>query len=405
MRKNIISYLILSLLSIGAVLAKSDKIVNLKSSKTEIKLVSNKQTSLLIENTIAAFMLSEKITKEGQFVSINIPKYTIPTARIGFPELPVLNELIEIPHDAEVIVKVVSFDEEIVDINNHNFNDRIVPVQASLSKSEDAEFAVFQYNKAFYLKNEYSNADIATVEVLGKMRSVRFGRLTISPFSYNPVTNILKIRNNIKIEIEFVNADFEKTDMYKNKHYSPVFDGMFKKFLNYNSNKGKDIITTYPIKYVIVSDPMFESVLQAFIDWKTKKGFTVIEAYTDNPLVGSTTSSIKSYLEGLYNNATVNDPAPTYLLIVGDVAQVPTFTGTSSSHVTDLYYCEYDGSGDFYPEIYYGRFSATNNEQLIPQIDKTLEYEQYQMPDPSYLNEVVMIAGVDAGMAPTYGNG
>ena len=155
MRKNIISYLILSLLSIGAVLAKSDKIVNLKSSKTEIKLVSNKQTSLLIENTIAAFMLSEKITKEGQFVSINIPKYTIPTARIGFPELPVLNELIEIPHDAEVIVKVVSFDEEIVDINNHNFNDRIVPVQASLSKSEDAEFAVFQYNKAFYLKNEY----------------------------------------------------------------------------------------------------------------------------------------------------------------------------------------------------------------------------------------------------------
>ena len=27
------------------------------------------------------------------------------------------------------------------------------------------------------------------------------------------------------------------------------------------------------------------------------------------------------------------------------------------------------------------------------------------MPDPAYLEEVLMISGVDAGMAPTYGNG
>ncbi len=65
--------------------------------------------------------------------------------------------------------------------------------------------------------------------------------------------------------------------------------------------------------------------------------------------------------------------------------------------------CEF--TGDNFPEMYYGRFSAQNTTQLQPQIDKTLEYEQYLMPDPSYLGEVTMISGVDASYAPTYGNG
>ncbi|MBE9491671.1 MAG: hypothetical protein IMY70_02190, partial [Bacteroidetes bacterium] len=73
------------------------------------------------------------------------------------------------------------------------------------------------------------------------------------------------------------------------------------------------------------------------------------------------------------------------------------------NHVTDLYYCEY--TGDLFPECYYGRFSANNLTELQPQIDKTLEYEQYLMPDPSFLDEVVMVAGADASHATTWGNG
>ena len=62
-------------------------------------------------------------------------------------------------------------------------------------------------------------------------------------------------------------------------------------------------------------------------------------------------------------------------------------------------------TGDMAPEMYYGRFSARNTAELQPQIDKTLEYEQLTMPDPSYLGEVVLIAGVDSYYAQTHGNG
>jgi hypothetical protein len=55
--------------------------------------------------------------------------------------------------------------------------------------------------------------------------------------------------------------------------------------------------------------------------------------------------------------------------------------------------------------LYYGRFSGVNIEDIEIQVAKTLVYEQYTFPNPSFLDEVVLVAGVDASMAPTYGNG
>ena len=105
--------------------------------------------------------------------------------------------------------------------------------------------------------------------------------------------------------------------------------------------------------------------------------------------------------------ATPSNPAPSYLLICGDVAQVPAWDGdndTDSDHVTDLPYVKLEGS-DYLPEMYYGRFSATNTTELTTMINKTLMYERYEMPDPSYLERATLIAGVDDDWAPTHGNG
>ena len=65
----------------------------------------------------------------------------------------------------------------------------------------------------------------------------------------------------------------------------------------------------------------------------------VVEGYTNDPLVGNTTSSIQAFIKDMYVNATVSDPAPTYLLIVGDDGQVPSFAGNTGSHLSDIYYC------------------------------------------------------------------
>ena len=110
--------------------------------------------------------------------------------------------------------------------------------------------------------------------------------------------------------------------------------------------------------------------MQPLIEWKTKKGFNIIEGYTDDPAVGNTTVSIYNFIKSFYDNATANDPPPTYLLIVGDINLVPSFSGNTGNHISDMYYCEFDGNGDFYPEMYYGRFSGENISQIEAQFQK-----------------------------------
>ena len=237
------------------------------------------------------------------------------------------------------------------------------------------------------------------------MRGQQLARLSVAPFSYNPTTNELKVVTKLEVKIIFKHIDSEGHKINKEKYYSSEFNNLFKTCINYIPSQEKDVITTYPVKYVIISDPTFQSAIQPLVEWKTKKGFMVVEGYTNDPAVGSTTASIHNYLKNMYDNATAVDPAPTYLLIVGDDAQVPSFSGNSGSHISDMYYCEFDGGGDFYPEMYYGRFSATNPSEVEVQVYKTLTHEQYTFSDPSFLDEVVLVAGVDAGMAPIHGNG
>jgi hypothetical protein len=134
--------------------------------------------------------------------------------------------------------------------------------------------------------------------------------------------------------------------------------------------------------------------------WKTQKGIKVTVAYTD--VIGTTTAQIKSYIQGQYNAATAEDPAPTFLVFVGDVAQVPSSaTGSQSLKQTDLYYASVDG--DIFPEMYYGRMSATTTQQLDNIINKILYYERYEFADPQYLNNVTLIAGADATYNPAIG--
>jgi hypothetical protein len=377
--------------------------VDLKNEKTTFTILENTSNKITVKSSIDDLNFSIVKGKSSVFSAISLDGY-VTNHNIGSPDLPTLNKLIDIPYGASIEINILSKTEELIDLSNESIN-TITPSQPSISKGEDASLAPFYYDNAIYQSNTFISPEIAKVVSLGKMRGHQLGRLEICPFQYNPVTNILKVISDIEFEVNFVGADHALTDLIHSKHNSNHFNTSFSQLINSNKSQNKDMLTAYPVKYVIVSDPSFQAALQPLVEWKTKKGFTVIEAYTNDPAVGNTTASIKAFLENLYNLGTASDPAPSYLLLVGDVAQVPSFSGVTGTHVSDLYYCEYDGGGDFYPELYYGRFPATSVSEAQNMVHKTIEYEQYLFPDPSFLGHAVMISGVDASMAPTYGNG
>jgi len=239
-------------------------------------------------------------------------------------------------------------------------------------------------------------------EVLGTLRSQTLGRLEISPVEYLPRENQLVVHETIDVRVSFDGVNKTAADDHWARTYSPFFAPVYR-----NIAGAKDNHYDHPdrvgdkVTMVIVTAPEFEYQLADFVTWKTERGFKVILAVIGTPEVGSTTTTIQTYLHGLYNNATPEDPAPSFVLFVGDVAQCPTFT--EAGDATDRPYCAVDG--DLFPDMYYGRFSATNSAQLQAQIDKTLEYDQLNIADTSYMGNVTLIAGVDSGYAPTHGNG
>lgn len=369
-----------------------------KSKQFSFSLLENKKEGFKAEQKTGALKINTQETKKGEFSLIKTEGLMKIYGK-GSPNLPVINKLIEIPKGAEYEVNVISFDVEEIDLKEKGIENKIMPAQPSQSKNDTGKKPKFYFNEQIYNTNKFIGEKLVKTEEIGTMRNVRYGRLQISPLKYNPVKNKLKIYTNIRFEVNFTNVNKAKEKQEKNEYTNPYFEQIHNRAINYQPPSSKNLIDDSPITYVIVADRMFEDQLQPFIEWKELKGFNVVEAYTDE--IGTSTTDIKAYLEDLYHNP--NPTAPSFVLFVGDVEQIPAWEGNEGTHVTDLYYCEY--TGDSLPDVYYGRFSAQNTEQLQPQIDKTLEYEKYEMNEPDYLENALLVAGHDDNYQDPYGNG
>ena len=329
-----------------------------------------------------------------QFTTITLVGY-MPSAAVGAPSLPTFSRLIEVPLCKGFEVKVTQATYDTIQLRGA----RLMPTQPSRSKS-DTTPARLVIDSKIYASDAFYGQDEATVEPVGIARDRRLARLQFSPVRYNPVRGQLIVCRHAVVTVRYVGADKDASIDLFNQHHSPAFsigNGVL------NSLYPKSVRTTAPIRYLIVAHSSFRGQLDDFVQWKRRKGYLTDIVYTDSAAVGSTTTSISSFVQSQYTNATTSNPAPTFLLIVGDHEQVPAFNGTTATdHITDLYYISWT-SGDNIPDCYCGRFSAQNVSQLTPQIEKTLMYEQYTFNDPSFLDRAVLVAGVDGGTAGDHG--
>jgi hypothetical protein len=377
----------------------------LSNSPAGVKLLEQNQQGLTLKVQLGKVDFYDVSTDKGAFTLLTAEGLAR-SQDIGKPDLPTANRLLAIPFGCELETQVIDYQVEEYSLADLGITNPIMPAQASISKSQDPTTVSFEYDSTVYAKAGYYRQLLSEAKTVGIMRSINIGLVVVAPFEYDPTQNKLRVYKEITIRVNYIHPDWALTDQMTQKYYSPAFEPVYGALMNYEGYNQQSMITTdltkYPIKYLIISDRMFQSQLQPFIQWKIKRGFKVITAYTDS--IGTTTTAIKNYIQGIYQAGTPQDPAPSFVLLVGDAQQIPAFSFTSPTpHISDLSYFEY--TGDNIPEIYYGRFSAQNTTELQPQIDKTLEYERYLMPDPSYLGRVTMIGGMDASYGPVWANG
>ena len=343
-------------------------------------------------------------TEKGDF-SVLAMGNSVPGGDFGEPQVPVKRELIAVPFGATPVVTVKNYT-----VNEYNLSDygieRIYPQQPSQSKSEKE--VKFYYNEEAYAKRGFDETrPIAEVTVMGTMRGIQVGALQLNAVRYNAATNTIRVYNDIEVEVTFENADLELTEQTLVNTYSPYFRTVYATL--FNERAIRDIYDEHPdlwavpVKVLVIANRMFEAAMQPWITWKTEKGFYMDVNYTDQ--IGTTAAAIKTFITNKYNEGVAAGQAPTFLIIIGDNGQVPASqTGSQSHCVTDLYYYAVaGGSNDYFGDMFHSRFTCETVAEFEIVRDKSLMYEQYTMPDPSYLSNVLLIAGWDSSWNPRIG--
>ena len=349
-------------------------------------------------------------TEKGVFSSVTIDNGYL-SMDAGTPALPAMHELIAMPYGAEPEVEVISYDSKVYKLSELGIDHPIVPAQPSYSKSSKPEDRVFVYNEAAYSASKFNDDAIAVVSKSGTMRGVGVGVLKVYPFKYNPTAGTIEVYNNLKVRVNYVNAD-PRAEEIKAESYSPYFESSLQTLINYKPSSLKADLMTWPVTYLIVASSGLNgnADLQRLIDWKTEKGFNVIVEYVSS---SSSISTNDTWVETQYN--TLN-PKPSFILLVGDMdgtyavmTETSAPLGGSNVEASDLAYGVMGSvsSSNRIPSMYVGRFTVRATSDLTAQVDKTIWYEKEQFTtsaDLNYLTRTLGCAGVDASFSASHGD-
>ena len=390
------AFLLIGMLFSTQVIAQGT--IDLNVAKSAQECLNATEDGFTATFSFSSINAAEVSTERGVFSNITMDG-TYPAGNIGDPTLPAANKLIAVPVGANnVSVKVKNYTTTVYNLADYNIH-QLYPQQTPLRKDQNPAEVPFDYNAKAYNTAGFVERPIALFEIQGTMRGIQVGALTVNPVQYDAANNLIRVYNNIEVEVSY--GEYDKAASYNEfaRTFSPYFAGIYKTMFNY-----RQILDVYddhpdlwqnPVKMLVIAHHSFESTIQDWVNWKTEKGFYVDVNYTDE--IGSNASAIRTFIQQKYA-----EDAPTFLMIMGDKNMVPeSATGSSTQCVTDLNYSSVDG--DMFSDMYHSRFPAENIAQMTAMLNKALEYEQLTMPDPSYLSNVLLIAGEDSGWGVTVG--
>jgi len=368
--------------------------------KSEVLIENN---SIIINYSISELNVESLTNTNGSFYRISIPGH-IPSSDPGKPELPVFSRLISIPGRSGFRIKISEIKSIKIKPSGKNFEGVLFPSQESETKNEQQTKPAFKFDKKVYAAKGIISSDTVKIEPLGTVRGNKIANLYISPVKYNPASNSLEVITSMRIEITFPNSVTLSAKSLSGQ--SGLFNAMLDKgVLNFDPGEVIPGYTDQPVKMIILTDPAFKKQLEPFIRWKTQKGFKIKMLYKGAGLAGDDYNQLKDTLTRIYNSSTAKDPPPEYLLIIGDVKRIPYYGTGGTGNVTDMYYGEFDGSGDYIPEMYIGRLPVADTTELKTTINKIIQYEKFQFADTNkFYSRAIVSAGYDAGYA-NYMNG
>ncbi|MDY0152556.1 MAG: C25 family peptidase propeptide domain-containing protein, partial [Candidatus Cloacimonas sp.] len=314
---NRLLILLLAMLSLSTLmLAANVRKVDFAANGNQATLSNNTDYGFDLQFKLQDFSLEEINTKAGAFDQLSIEGFGF-SNQIGSPKLPVYSKLIAVPIGAKVEFEFVTKNQLTINKTDAKLLNRIIPAQASVSKSANPDFLPFEIKNDIYARNEMSNNTLFKVEEIGYMRGVRMFKFDYEPIQYNPSTGEIKVCDDAYIKVNFVGADMAATKDLIDRTASYEYDNLYaKSFMNWKAPDRASLVR-YPTKILILCPAAYTTTLEPFVTWKKQQGYNVVVTTVGTGgTVTNTTAAIKTYMTNVYAAGTTQDPAPTYLIIV-----------------------------------------------------------------------------------------
>ena len=334
------------------------------------------------------FASTDQVTIDGQDHLLFESAYDVVSMEAGAPAIPFFTESVILPEKGAVSLEITYTDyAEIEDVH-------IAPSKGSLKRNVNPAMIDYTFGAA-YETNAFFPGELATLSAPFIIRNTRGTTIKVNPYQYNPVTHVLRIYHNIKVSVKTNEAAVGVNEIHARPENSGTFQEIYQQFyLNTDMAMGRYTPQDEEGDMLVISPNSYMDEIQPLVDWKNQKGIkTTLVSKTET---GATDTEIKSYIEDFYDA----NPDLVFVLLVGDHFQIPCHTyGTAGWEElwSDSYYGQM--TGDYYPELFVGRFSGTSSEVEV-MVERTLEYEK----TPAAGNWMNIGAGIASNEGEDYGD-
>ncbi len=305
------------------------------------------------------------------------------TSETGKPELPVYSRLIEVPEGMDPKVTLSGIISRRISLGNYaKGHAELFPSQPEKTKNETQDEKVRIKNARAYDTRGIIEHDTVVITHEGIYRGRRLANIAIYPAFYDPAGGYVDLITSMEVDIKFVPA------ASKGDEQDPV-----------SGDKGSTISNSFipgytdrPVNMIIVTDSLFLKHLKPLIKWKMLKGIKSIVVFKQSGPPDTVYYYLKKQISEIYKNSITAGIPVQYLLIAGDPSIIPTSRVTAN--VSDLYYGEFDGEGDYIPELFIGRLPAADTTQLKGMVKKIIDYETLNYgPSNNFWASAVATAG------------
>ena len=333
---------------------------NIAYSSEDIRItVQNDEDLITIHYQISEFTIKEVIIEGEEFKQIFLDDESNSMLK-GKPDLPNICRSVIIPDNLRMEIKVTNSQyEEYEGI-------KIAPSKGNIKRTVNPQDVSYEFDET-YSKNSWFPEEIAELDEPYILRDFRGQVVKNNPFQYNPIEEKLRFYTDITVEIYPVGLDtvncIERTEPPSkiDVDFRQIYE---KHFINFETTS-YDPVGEQGNMIVITYDSFWDDMLP-FVQWKNMKG---IPTEMINVSEVGNANAIKDHIKNYYN-----DKGLTFVLLVGDIQQMPTLYRSGGASDPSFSYIVGD---DHYPDLFVGRFSAQNIAQLETQVERSIEYEKY----------------------------